>query len=169
MKILKFLLLGACVTAISTSFATSKPATQSHTKQSPQHGWSFKINRAYICSGIAPVNIQGTSNTKIYTAIINHLSAMTKMPSEYRCTFKYTDFHSRVSLKYASTTTGFFILKKPFVVANKTSGSILMADKLILNNTTTTKGKGPLYKLIATSKNHIEIGKFSSLKNRHFF
>jgi len=170
MRIVKWLLVGACITAVSASFADSKAGAQSDTKMVKQQpAFSSTVSRTYICPGMAPINVQDMLNPKVYAAIAKHLNTMTKMPSEYRCTFKSTGSFSQSSKHTSFYNNGFLILKNPSVVGNEKSGFILMADKLIQDSTSTSKGTGPLWEMSSTSKNHIETSKFNSLKNQQVF
>lgn len=152
MRIVKLLLVGSCITTVSVSFADSM---------------SFTFSSTYKCPGMAPISTHNMSGSKVNAAIAKHLSTMTKIPSEYKCTIKSTSSARSSKGTRLSTGTGFLILKNPSVVGNEKSGYILMADKLIRNNTTTSKGTGPLWKYSSTTKDHNEISKFNSLKNQH--
>lgn len=157
MKIVKYLLLGACITTVSASFADSKPA------------WSFTMNRTYTCPGISPITVQNMLDPKLYSTIAEHLHTMTKMPTEYKCTFKSTGSSYQSSRHTIFDSTGFLILKNPSVAGNEKSGYILMADKLIQDSTDTGKGNGPQWEMSSSGKNHTEISKFNSLKNTRLF
>ncbi|OGT37880.1 MAG: hypothetical protein A3F11_08480 [Gammaproteobacteria bacterium RIFCSPHIGHO2_12_FULL_37_14] len=170
MRIAKLLLVVAYITAVSAGFAdsTAGGATRSDTKmpkQRPTLLLTVTDSKTYICPGIAPINVRDMSSSKVNAAIAEHLSTMTKMPSEYRCEFKF-NYSSQSSRGTISLTgTGFMILKNPSVAGNEKGGFILMADKLIQDSTTIRKGTGPHENSISTTKNHTEIGKFNSLKN----
>lgn len=170
MRIVKWLLVGACLTAVSASFADSKTAAQSDTKMTKQHPESsFTTNTTYICPGIAPINIQSASKSDLYAAIAEHLNTMAKKPDEYKCTFKFTGSSWHFSQHTNFNSAGFLILKNPSVAGNEKSGFILMADKLIEDSTSTDHGTGPNFESTGTGKNHKELSKFNSLKNKIFF
>ena len=169
MRIVKFLLVGACVTAVSVSFADSTAAAQSDTKMVKQQSTSFTVSRTYICHGIAPIIIQDMSNSTLNAAIAEHLHTMTKMPSEYRCTFKFTGSTSKSSRRTKLYSVGILILKNPSVAHNEKNGFILMAGQLIQDDTSKIIGTGPMEKYNSTGKNHIEISKFNSLKSQKIF
>ena len=170
MRIVKLLLVGACITVVSASFADSKAGAQSDTKTVKQQpALSFTNSRTYTCPGMAPITVHETSNSKVYTAIASHLSTLPKMPSEYECTVKMTISSSHSSRTFLSTHTGFLILKNPSVAGNEKSGFILMADKVIKDDTSNSKRTAPLFESSSTEKSHMEISKFNSLKNPELF
>ncbi len=170
MRIVKFLLVGVCITAVSVSFADSKAGTSDTKMVKQQPTSSFTVSKTYTCPGIAPITVQSMpTNSKVYAAIAAHLNTMTKMPSEYKCTFKSTNSYSQSERTNLSIGTGSLILQNPSVVGNEKSGFILMADKLTQDSTYTGKGTGPQFESSSTGKNHMEIGKFNSLKTQQIF